>query len=182
MVNVSSSLHKVPAAFNFDDPTYAKGGYTLFGAYAQVLCGAGGWGFGGERRIPHTHMHMRTRTTSKQSTHPPTQLIRPSVPPFGPPPPNTNNTNNRASSPMSSSPLSSSGASRAYSRASAASTPAARAGGCWRPTPCIPGTCRRRRVPIHLICLAVWCVYSFCLVRQGRHVLTPTSGPHPAAT
>lgn len=35
-MNVSSSLHKVPTAFNFDDPSYDKGGYTLFGAYAQV--------------------------------------------------------------------------------------------------------------------------------------------------
>lgn len=36
VVNVSSSLHKVPAAFNFGDLGYEKGGYTLFGAYAQV--------------------------------------------------------------------------------------------------------------------------------------------------
>ena len=35
IVNVSSSLHKLPSAFNFEDPTFEKG-YSLFGAYAQV--------------------------------------------------------------------------------------------------------------------------------------------------
>jgi hypothetical protein len=35
VVNVSSSLHKVPRAFNSEDPLFEKG-YTLFGAYAQV--------------------------------------------------------------------------------------------------------------------------------------------------
>lgn len=35
IVNVSSSLHKSPAAFNFDDPLYESSAYTLFGAYGQ---------------------------------------------------------------------------------------------------------------------------------------------------
>lgn len=35
IVNVSSSLHKVPSSFNFEDPLYEATPYTLFGAYAQ---------------------------------------------------------------------------------------------------------------------------------------------------
>lgn len=35
VVNVSSSLHKVPRAFNFDDPLYESSAYSLFGAYGQ---------------------------------------------------------------------------------------------------------------------------------------------------
>lgn len=37
VVNVSSSLHKIPTSFNFDDPLYEvpDNKYTLFGAYAQ---------------------------------------------------------------------------------------------------------------------------------------------------
>jgi hypothetical protein len=35
IVNVSSSLHKSPATFNFDDPLYESSTYTLFGAYGQ---------------------------------------------------------------------------------------------------------------------------------------------------
>lgn len=53
VVNVSSSLHKLPSAFNFGDPTYAKGGYTLFGAYAQASVSLLGCGWvGGCRDDP----------------------------------------------------------------------------------------------------------------------------------
>lgn len=35
IVNVSSSLHKAPTSFNFDDPLYESSAYSLFGAYGQ---------------------------------------------------------------------------------------------------------------------------------------------------
>ena len=40
IVNVSSSLHKVPDSFNLTDPTFEKG-YSLFGVYAQVKWNSG---------------------------------------------------------------------------------------------------------------------------------------------
>lgn len=108
-MNVSSSLHKVPTAFNFDDPSYDKGGYTLFGAYAQVKITM-------VEGAHHHHPNPKRMSVIHHIQNPPTH---PQITP----------TTNRASSPTCSSPPSSSAASRASSRGSAASTSAAPAAG-----------------------------------------------------
>lgn len=121
IVSVSSSLHKIPRAFNFEDLEYKKGGYTLFGAYAQVM-NAGRRGRGA---VPSWSLSLARHLWRKRSHSPLTY---------------------RASLPMCSSPWSCSGAWRGCSRNESVSTAAAPRDGCWRQMLCTRGMCRRRYV------------------------------------